>query len=373
MQGHVRKRGKKWCFVLDIGRDPETGKRKQKWFSGFNTKKEAQQAMAEKLNDINQGTFSELSRIKYKELLKDWMDQKVKHETAITTQRNYRGALEKHVVPAVGEIPLDQLRPIHFQRLFTELIEKGFSSSTVRLIDTLCRRSLDWAMQMGMVARNPVINTVIPKTERKEMKYWSSEQVAKFLKTAKDSVYYPLFYLALFTGMRLGELRGLKWSDVNWEASQISIRRHIVRAGKVTVVIPGTKKRDTGRVIDISPNVASILKRHWAKQAEQLLAIGGNKEDWMFTTPFGKIIPDITIYKAFIRVSKQASLPRIRFHDLRHTHATLLLQQGVHPKVVSERLGHSSIAMTLDTYSHVIPSMQKEAAAALDHITANEK
>jgi integrase len=368
MKGHVRKRGSKWCFVLDIGRDPETGKRRQKWFSGYRTKKEAEKALAQTITEFSQGAYLEPADIPYKDLLRDWLEQQVKPETSFSTHNNYERTVRKHITPALGNVKLDQLKPIHFQRLFTDMQEKGLSPGTVRLVHHCCRRSINWAVKMGMLAKNPVDNTTPPKVKRQEMKYWTPEQVQRFIESAKDNPYFPFFYVALFTGMRAGEIRGLKWDDIDWDNQRISIRRHITRAGKEVHILPGTKTSKSGRVVEISESVINVLKRHKIKQAEQLLMIGGNKENWVFTNAFGKFLPDITVYHAFLRATEKAGLPRIRLHDIRHTHATMLLQQGIHPKIVSERLGHSTVSMTLDIYSHVIPTMQKEAVAALDRL-----
>lgn len=368
MKGHVRKRGRKWCFVVDIGPDPLTGKRKQKWFSGYNTKRDAQRALAEKLTEIHRGDYIEPAQIPLGELLLDWLEQQVQPETSVSTFVTYSGIVKNHIIPSIGRVRLDHLKPIHFQKLYTEKRQSGLASSTIRLIHNVCRRALNWAVRMGMLARSPVDQVTPPQVVQKEMKFWTAEEAKTFLETAEDSPYYTAFYVAIFTGMRMGELRALKWTDIDWEGSRISIRRRVQFKRGEIVIQSGTKTSKHGRVIEISESVVARLKKHRVAQAKQLLQLGGNRDNWVFLSPKGNLLPDITLYKAFIRLTKKAGLPQIRFHDLRHTHATLLLQQGVHPKIVSERLGHSTISMTLDIYSHVIPSMQKEAAQMFDHL-----
>lgn len=365
MKGHIRKRGRKWCFVLDIGPDPITGRRRQKWFSGYDTKRACERAMAEKITEIHRGDYIEPAQIPLRELLLDWLEQEVRPETSISTFVTYSGIVNNHIIPSIGGTKLNQLKPIHFQKLYTLKHQAGLAASTIRLIHNVCRRAMGWAVRMGMLHRNPVEQARPPKLVRKEMKFWTAEQVQRFLESAEDSPYYTAFYTAIFTGMRMGELRALKWSDVNWEGNRISIRRRVQFKRGETVIQSGTKTSKNGRVIAVSESVIAHLKKHRLNQLKQRLQ-SGNGSDWIFQSTTGDILPDITLYKAFVRLTKKAGLPQIRFHDLRHTHATLLLQQGVHPKIVSERLGHSTVSITLDTYSHVIPTMQKEAAEMFD-------
>jgi len=374
LKGHIRKRGSKWCFVLDIGRDPETGKRRQKWFSGFATKKEAQRAMVEKIAELNRGEYIEPTKITVKEFLEMWLEDEVKPNRKITTYDIYHSVITNHLIPGIGNIPLNQLGPIHINRLLKSLLDRGISSTSAKYSVRTLKVALNWAVKMQLIPKNPAANIrVSTGPSGAGMKVWTDEEVNQFLQVAKESKYYPAFYLAITTGMRIGELLGLKWADIDFDRGTISIRRTLQRTSAGLQLIEQTKTAKSRRLISISPSTVEVLKKHRVEQKKEMIQYNyRDVYDLVFTTRTGKPVEPRNLREYFSFLSKKAGLPPIRFHDLRHTHATLLLQQGVHPKIVSERLGHSSISMTLDIYSHVIPSMQKEAAEMFDQIIAVE-
>ncbi len=370
MKGHVRKRGKKWCFVIDIGRDPETGKRRQKWFSGFDTKKEAERAMVEKIAEINRGDYIEPAKMTVKELIDTWLYDEVRHNRKIATFDIYKSITKNHIIPRLGNIPLNNLTTFHIHQFLKSLLNKGVSQKNAMYIIRTLKVVLNWAVDMHLISKNPAANIKVTiKSTGSEMKVWTDEQVKYFLMTARESRYYPAFYLAVATGMRLGELLGLKWLDIDLDRGVISIRRILQHSSEGLKLYEQTKTAKSRRLIDISSSTVEVLRKHRIKQKEEMAQKNyQNGDDLVFSTRSGNPINPRTFREAYYRVIKKAGLPPIRFHDLRHTHATLLLQQGVHPKVVSERLGHTSINMTLDLYSHVIPSIQKEAAEMFDRI-----
>ena len=375
MKGHIRKRGNKWCFVIDVGRDPKTGKRRQKWFSGFETKKEAERAMAEKIAEVNRGDYFEPAKMTLKELINLWLYDEVKLKRKIATFDLYHSVTKTHVIPELGSIPLNKLNTLHIHQFLKSLLDKGVSQDTAMFIVRTLKVVLNWAVKMQLISKNPAANIQTrEKSTGSEMKVWTDEQVRHFLKTAANSRFYPVFYLAITTGMRLGELLGLKWSDVDLNRGVISIRRILQRTSEGLKLIEQTKTVKSRRLINISPSTAEVLEMHRIKQKEEMIKYNYcNNDNLVFTTRYGKPIDPKSLRDSFYRIIKKARLPRIRFHDLRHTHATLLLQQGIHPKIVSERLGHTSISMTLDIYSHVIPSIQKEAAEMFDQILDHDR
>lgn len=365
MKGHVRKRGSKWCFVIELGRDPQTGKRRQKWVSGFNTKKEAQKAMHEMLVKVAKNEYIEPSKMTFGELVDVWLEQYVHNKCRPRTINTYMGTVRRYIKPYLGKLSINQIKPIHIQQFLNELL-RTLQPSTVQIIRSVCKNIFQWAVDMQLVESNPVDRVKPPKTAPREMKYWNEEQVRRFLEAAKDHRYYPVYYLAIFTGMRKGEILGLKWEDIDFEAGRISVKRNLQRIdGHGLILQEAPKTERSRRVVDISDSVVEVLKQHKRRQAEELLLLG-IRSDMVFTTTKGKWVDPSWIKNTFHVIAKKAGNPRIRFHDLRHTHATLMLKAGVHPKVVSERLGHSTITITLDTYSHVIPSIQKDAANKLE-------
>lgn len=374
MKGHIRKRGSKWCFVLDIGRDPETGKRRQKWFSGFATKKEAQRAMVEKIAELNRGEYIEPTKMTVKEFLEMWLEDEVKPNRKVSTYDIYHSVITNHLIPGIGNIPLHQLGPIHIHQLMKSLSNKDISSTTAKYSVRTLKVALNWAVKMQLIPKNPAANIRIStRSTGSGMKVWTDEEVNRFLQAAKGSKFYPAFYLAITTGMRMGELLGLKWTDIDFDRGTISIRRTLQRTSAGLQLIEQTKTAKSRRLISISPSTVEVLKKHQVEQKKEMIQYNyRDVYDLVFTSRTGKPIEPRNLREYFSLITKKAGLPPIRFHDLRHTHATLLLKQGVHPKIVSERLGHSSISMTLDTYSHVIPSMQKEAAEMFDQIIAGK-
>ena len=373
MKGHVKKRGSTWSFVIDVGRDPVTGKRKQKWFSGYRTKREAEKAMAEKLATVIKGTYIEPKRMSFSELLNEWLEHHVKHNTSPRTYETYRYLASVHIAPRIGNIQIVELAPYHLQRMYSNLLDseqkngKKLSSTTVHHIHRICYSALKWGVQMRMLQENVAESVKTPKRNKQEMKTWTKDEVATFLNVAKEDRLYPLFYVAIGTGLRRGELLGLKWEDVDFENGVLSIRRTVQRTTEGLIVKEQTKTDSSRRTVNISPATVEVLRTHKKRQTQELLRIG-RRTSFVFANSVGNVLEPRKVNEVFERLTKKAGLPRIRFHDLRHTHATLLLQQGIHPKIVSERLGHSNVSMTLDLYSHVIPSMQREAAETFDRI-----
>ncbi|MBA4541952.1 site-specific integrase [Thermoactinomyces daqus] len=378
MKGHVRKRGSKWCFIIDLGRDPETGKRKQKWFSGFNTKKEAERAMATKIHELNQGVFIEPSKITLEDYLKRWLQDYALTNCAPRTYEGYESIIRNHLIPSLGKITLDRLKPMHIQKYYSDKLDHGrsdkkggLSARTVHHHHRLLHKALEQAVKWQVITVNPVRAVSPPKPKRKQIQVLTRDEVLLLLKAAENSKLYEPIFFAVNTGMRRGEIFALRWSDVDFENQLISIRRTLHRTKDSGFVFRDSAKTDgSRRSIAVSDSVVKMLKKIKRKQLEQKMALGPayQDHDLIFCRPDGTPFDLDYLSKAFGQFIRKANLPPIRFHDLRHTHATLLLQQGEHPKVVSERLGHSTITITMDLYSHVMPNMQKEAAQKLDNL-----
>ncbi|AYF05392.1 DNA integration/recombination/invertion protein (plasmid) [Bacillus cereus] len=353
---------KKWYFILTHGKK-EDGKPRQFKKRGFKTKQEAHKAMLELEQSLTLGTYIQPNKILYKEyLLERFLEDKmtkVKKQTLNT----YRWIVEKHIIPAIGDVELTKLNPMIIQGLYNKLTkEKALSDENIQKVHTLINDSLKKAERWGLIARNPAALVDRPKAVKKEITVWNVEEVRQFLKYAKKSGrYYIAFLLALTTGMRQGEILGLRWKDVDFENGCVRITQTLSSDGKE--LLPYTKTRSGSRTIDLPEETVAVLKKHW-------LFIRGEREvvrsyknlDLVVCTEFGTPTHKSNIRRVFKSIIKKADIPKIRFHDMRHTHATLLLLQGVNPKIVSERLGHADVRITLDTYSHLLPSMQKDTA-----------
>jgi len=371
MRGHVRKRGNKWCFVIDVGRD-ENGKRKQKWFSGYATKKEAEKAMAAKLQEIVSGVYVAENNDTVETYLRNWLEDK-RSQVRPSTYRGYEWLVRVHIIPHLGGIELSDLRPQHLQALYRKLqsLDKPLSNRTILHIHLLLHEALDRAVKWGMVARNVADAVDPPRPEVRRSIVWTPEDVWAFLSANEEAEarYYAAFVLAVMTGMRKGEILGLRWSEIDWDSAVVRINQTLTWT-KQGPILQEPKTDRSRRSVALSPETIVALRRHHALQAQERLLYGTEYKDHdlVFARPNGEPLHPRTLDNAWYRALKRANVPRIRFHDLRHTHASLLLAQGVHPKIVSERLGHSTINITLDTYSHVLPGLQKQVADRFDEV-----
>lgn len=355
---------KTWYFVLTHGKK-EDGKPRQFKKRGFKTKQEALKALHELEHSLMTGAYIAPTKMLYGEyLLNQWLEDKqtkVKKQTLQT----YRWLVEKHIVPAIGNMELLQLTPMAIQKLYNQLTkEKALSDENIQKVHTLINDSLKKAERWGLISKNPASLVDRPKAVKKEIKVWDVKEVQTFLKHAKShSRYYIAFLLALTTGMRQGEILGLRWRDVDFETGCLRITQTLSSDGKE--ILPYTKTKSGSRTVDLPEETIIQLKKHRKLIEAEKLEVGleaYNNLGLVVCTELGTPTNKSNIRRSFNSIIKKAKIPKIRFHDMRHTHATLLLLQGVNPKIVSERLGHADVRITLDTYSHLLPSMQKDTA-----------
>jgi integrase len=378
MQGSLSKRSKSsWTIRLTFGRkvDPKTGKSKveQKTITVRGTKKEAEAKLAELLNQYNQGDYIEQSNLTTGEWLGKWIDVYVKNsrKKRLRTIETYEGVVRKHLIPAFDKIPLQKLSAGHIQHYYNS---STLSSSTLQQHHNILHQALKVAaVNERLININPAEFVVEKPVAKKdlEMRVWDEVEVRKFLLAAREAGIHEeaLYTLAIETGMRKGELCGLKWEDVDLVARRLAVKRTLIRAS--TEPILGPPKVGRSRAVAISPQTASLLKRHRAKQNELKLSLGDGyvDQDFVFAKENGGPLQiNNFAQRSFAKLIEKAGVPKIRFHDLRHTCATLLLSQEVNPKIVQERLGHSDISMTLNRYSHVTPTMQDKAAQILGDV-----
>jgi integrase len=361
MRGRIFKRFKSsYTIVLSLDRDPVTGKRHQKWINVKGTRPEADKKLSELLHRYNTTGFIDTTKVTTKEFLERWITV-YKSNLEIRSFERYQQIIRSHFIPDFGKVPLAQLRPDHLQAHYAQKQIEGLSTHTIRYHHAVIHKALATAVKWGLIFRNVADAVDPPKSIHREMEYWDSDEMNRFLQSLIGNPYYALFYLALFTGMRRSEILGLKWADVDFLMCQLSVRRTLQRKQSGEYYFTDVKSKSSKRTIDLTPTTIYILRR----LRQDCKAQDG--DDLVFTHNGEPIRPN-TVTRAWQTACTKAGVKNIRLHDARHTHATLLLKQGVHPKIVQERLGHSNISMTLDIYSHVTPGLQKAAALRFDEL-----
>lgn len=368
MRGHIKKRGSTWTIVFYVEVD---GKKKQKWIGGFKTKREAEAALAEYIQKATSGEITLAKDITFADFLQEWVKNYCEANLAPRTLRRYSEIIRIYLIPRLGNIKLQDLRPFHIQQHYTWLLNKeegpGLAPATVLYQHRIIHEALKHAVRWQLIPRNPAEAVEPPKVRKVEINVLTPEQVTGLLNhllQERHVLFIPTL-LAVTTGMRRGEICGLQWEDIDFEKSCLYIRHQLQRIDG-RLVLRETKTAGSRRPVALDDTTLGLLKTHRKAQMENRLMFGPEYEvanaGYVCTWPDGRLIDPDYITKAFAKVLDKIGLPRVRFHDLRHTHATLLLQEGVNPKIVSERLGHTDIRITLNTYSHVLPSIQKEAA-----------
>ncbi|UCC85999.1 MAG: site-specific integrase [Anaerolineales bacterium] len=348
---YKRKDGR-WCAQISVN-----GRRLTKYGK---TQTEVREWLRETLAQIDKGLIVDKPQT-LGEYLDSWLEA-IKPSIRPRPHQTYEIHIRHHIMPELGGIKIQDLRPDHIQRFYTAKLDSGSGTSTVRLCHAVLHRALAHAVKWGLVARNVCDAVDKPKVDTPEMSVWDADQVRQFLQVIQGHRWEALFYLAVSTGLRQGELLGLMWTDVNWDTGKLAVQRQAYK-GKLVEL----KSASSRRAVVLGPTALDKLRERQAHQ-EQERAWGSSwiERGLIFTSRTGKPIAPSSVCKVFASKIEEAGLPAIRFHDLRHTAATLMLQGGVHPKVVQEMLGHSSISMTLDTYSHVLPSLQEGVADRME-------
>ncbi len=360
-----------WAGALQIGRTSE-GKRKRVWVYGRD-KTIVRGKLARLMADRIHGTLVEPSRETVSHFLTHWLETVAKLRVRPATYRQDQTIIKQHLAPRIGGVLLTGLRPEHVQSLLADLARAGKSPHLQRRVIGVLHRALTNAVKLRRIPYNVCDAVTQPRVPRKEMRTLTPEQVGVFLRVAQSDRLYALYVLALTTGLRQGELLGLQWDDLDLDASAIAIRRQLTDNNGP--VIAELKTRTSQRRVDLPPVAVVALKAH----RKAMLKKGHHQADGLIfvDTQGHPLRKSNLLRRSYFPILKRAGLPvpnkqagvqGVRFHDLRHTAATLMLQQGIHPKVVQERLGHAQISLTLDTYSHVVPSMQKEAAEKIDAV-----
>jgi integrase len=374
MKGHVRERGKgNWYAVLDV-RDPRTGKRKRKWHSlQAKGKREAQIECSRLISEMSGGLYVEPARITVAQFLDRWLED-VKARVTAKSHERYSEIVRKNINPLLGAVVLTKLMPMQISDAYAKALSNGrrdgmggLAPSTVRYMHVILKAAMQQAVKWRMLARNSADAVDPPKIERSAMNTYDLAQTADLIDAARATRMTITVILAVLCGLRRGEIAALRWRNINLDAAQLAVTESAeqTKAG----VRYKKPKSGKGRTVALSARVVNELRSHRVQQAEELLKLGValTGETFVVAQADGSPLQPRTItHQWHLLLANNRTLPRIRFHDLRHAHATHMLSSGVHPKIASERLGHSKVGITMDLYSHVMPGMQEDAAARVD-------
>jgi integrase len=373
VKGHFKKRGDRWYFWVELDRGPD-GKRHQLSRGGFRTRKEAERAYAEACDEIRRSVFVKPTRTTVAGfLVGEWLPA-IEASIRPGTHDHYANMVHGYVVPRIGARQLAALTAANLNALYAALllegrrqhgasVPAGLSPKTVRHVHTLLHKAFSDAVRWGALSRNPADRAEPPRPRTPEMKVWDVAQLRKFLRHVESDRLGPIWLLMATTGMRRGEVVGLRWSDVDLDDCRISVvQTHVLVNRKVIVSEPKTLKGR--RSVALDPVTVGALRQLRRRQLEERLAHGELWTDSGLVAIHddGTPINPRLFSSWFAQHARAAGLPPIRLHDLRHSYATAALGAGISAKIVSERLGHANIAITLDTYSHVLPNMQERAA-----------
>jgi len=371
-------RGTSYLVRVEYPPDPVTGKRRQRSKS-FTTKKEAEKELTKWLHEIDTGMAVDTSKATITEHIEAWLNTVAQHNVRPTTIAHYRATVKNHIVPRLGTIAVQKLTPARIQAMYSEMLAEGKGARTVQLAHLRLQQALSLAVQWNIIARNPCDLVTPPRTQRKELRTWNREDVRRFLDAATSDVYAPLWEIALATGMRRGELLGLRWQDVDLTRGTLTIQQAVTLLND-KAIIQQPKSAASRRTVRLPAHCIAALQAQKDRRAfgTPQRTSSDDARDLVFTNTTGGIIHPRNLIRNFALIMEQEEkrrvaetpdatpLPRIRFHDLRHTYATLSLSGGADIKTVSARLGHSSIAITGDVYMHVTPQMDERATAVIE-------
>jgi integrase len=366
MRGYMRRTGKK-SWQIQIYEDGVEGK-KRKFITVHGRKSDAQKKLNELLVNLEKGIPITSGKLTVAEHFRNWLGGYVKTNCSQRTLEGYQSIIEKHLIPALGSIQLKHLSPQVIQSYYGKACET-LSARTVYHEHRVLSQSLKYAVRQGYLGRNPCELVDPPSPVKKQMRTLTPGEVEVLLDTAKDNYYYPVIYTAVSSGLRQAELLGLRWRDIDLDLQSISVNQTLYKR-KGVCQFKEPKTSHSRRRVAMTPKLALFLRDYKEERESLSLHLGKllSLDDLVFANIEGKPLNPSVLSHTFHRIAVQAGLKDVRFHDLRHTFASLMLLRGAKPKVISEALGHSSVSFTMDTYSHIIEGMQEDAMALLDKV-----
>src|SRR5262245_17242416 len=371
MRGHVRQRGNNWAIVIDA-KDPISGKRRRRWYSHDGTKRSAQIECARLISELQKGTQIDSGRLTVAAFLDRWIEH-MKGQVSPRSLERYTELARKNLAPLLGALALSKLQSVHISQAYAKALTSGrrdgkggLSARTVTHMHRVLREALQQAVRWQLLARNPADAVRPPKVERKQMQTLDAEATVVLIEAARDTNLFMPILLGVLCGLRRGEITALRWRSIDLDRGQLSVIASTEQTSH------GIREKETksgkARAVALPSLIVDELRRHRVAQAEGLLQTGVRLTDdhHVVAREDGQPLQPRSLTHAFVKFVRQHGLASIRLHDLRHSHATHMLAAGVHPKIAQERLGHSSVSVTIDLYSHVLPGMQAEAVSKVD-------
>jgi integrase len=370
MKGSIRERSPgRWAIIID---DPNSPTRKRRWHSFKGTKRGAQIECARLISEIQNGSYLAPDKTTFAEFAERWLTH-VKSQVSPKSHERYSEIMRKNVVPLIGAVVLTKLKPAVISEAYARALESGrrdgtggLSPRTVHHMHRLIRQSLAQAVKWELLTRNPADAVDPPRVERTAMNTYSLPQTGELIDAMRGTRLFVPTLLAVLLGMRRGEIAALRWKAVDLDTGQLAVIESAEQMNGTVRLKP--PKNGRSRTVALATTITEELHAHRAAQAQELLKLGVRltEDHFVCTHADGRMMQPTWITHEWIALISETGLPRIRFHDLRHAHATHMLAGGIHPKIASERLGHSKVGITLDLYSHVMPGMQENAAAQVD-------
>jgi integrase len=375
-QGHIRQRGRQsWELKFDLGRDPATGKRVSRHVTFRGTKREAQAELNRLLNRRNEGTYVDPTKMSVGEYLEHWLSVDIERRVAAKTALRHRGIIKHQIIPRLGNVPVRKLTATHIEAFEAQLQRSGYvkgskageglTAQTILHVHRTLSQALAHAVKTGVLFKNPTEQVKPPRPARREIAILSKPEIAMVLRAAEPTWLYLPVLVSVTTGMRRGELLGLRWSDLDLNSARLTVNQSLERV-KGKTIFKSPKTTTSRRTVTLPALTVEALKEHRAAQAAERLQLGLGKPELVFSRSDGSPLDPDSVTKAFDRLIEATGVRRITFHSLRHTHISHQLMDGVHVKVVSERAGHASISTTLSVYAAFIPTMQADAAHGVD-------
>ena len=371
-QGTVKQRHKGSWEVRYYSLADQNGKQKRMSETVKGTKKDAEKLLRERLSAVENGSHVDKSKQTVSQFIDQWLATYVATNCTARTASGYQGNINRYIKPAIGSVAIQSLRPDHVQNIYSAMLERGLSKTTVLHVHRILKEALGHAVKWGILTRNVADSVSPPRREEKEMEMWDIPTIHKFLDLCDDgkSIYGELFSFAIHTGLRRSEVCGLKWDAVDLTEGRLSVIRtlHLINGRGLVEGLPKTKR--SRRNVALAPETVALL--HKVRGLQGLRGFPTTGGAYVFTRISGLPLIPTKVTSEFTRFVKSSGLPHLTLHGLRHANATLQLAAGINPKVVSEGLGHSNISITLDLYSHVLPNMQQHAVDAVANLLKRE-